>query len=128
MVVTAVSYATRPGDTAQPMRSAASFTCQQPFPVRLEPQRWGRRVSDKTQVHNVAIELTVLLGRCRMPMQRLLRMGRGSVIPLCLGEDDQVWILAAGHPIPRGEITLHDDRLFVTVTEPADVHEFNAAG
>jgi len=85
-------------------------------------------VSDKTQVHNVAIELTVLLGRCQMPMQHLLRMGRGSVIPLDLKEDDEVWILAAGHPVARGEITVHDDRVFITVTEPADVHEFNAAG
>jgi flagellar motor switch protein FliN/FliY len=85
-------------------------------------------VSDKTQVHNVAVELTVLLGRCQMSIQHLLRMGRGSVIPLDINEDDQIWILAAGHPVARGEITVQGDRLFVTVTEAADVHEFKAAG
>ncbi|MFO1016278.1 MAG: FliM/FliN family flagellar motor switch protein [Hyphomonadaceae bacterium] len=84
-------------------------------------------MSDKSQVHRVEIELSVVLGRCQMPMQHLLRMGRGAVIPLDTKESDQLWILAAGHPIARGEITIQGDRLCITVTEPADVHEFNAA-
>lgn len=83
-------------------------------------------MSEKTQVHSVQVELAVVLGRCRMPMQQLLRMGRGAVIPLDTRELDQLWILAANHPIARGEITIQGDRLCITVTEPADVHEFNA--
>ena len=84
-------------------------------------------MSSKTQVHHVDVELAVLLGRSRMPMQQLLRIGRGAVIPLDTKETDQLWILAAGHPIARGEITIQGDRLCITITEPADVHEFNAA-
>jgi flagellar motor switch protein FliN len=84
-------------------------------------------MSEKTQVHHVDVQLSVVLGRCHMPMQHLLRMGRGAVIPLDTKESDQLWILAAGHPIARGEITIQGDRLCITVTEPADVHEFNAA-
>ncbi|MDZ4691935.1 FliM/FliN family flagellar motor switch protein [Terricaulis sp.] len=84
-------------------------------------------MSDRSQVHRVDIELSVVLGRCQMPMQQLLRMGRGAVIPLDTKESDQLWILAAGHPIARGEITIQGERLCITVTEAADVHEFNAA-
>ena len=84
-------------------------------------------MSDKTQVHSVDVEISVLLGRCRMPMQQLLRMGRGAVIPLDTKESDELWILAANHPIARGEITIQGDRLCITVTADADVHEFNAA-
>jgi flagellar motor switch protein FliN/FliY len=84
-------------------------------------------VSDRTQVHRVDIELSVVLGRSKMPMHHLLKMGRGAVIPLDTKESDQLWILANGHPIARGEITIQGDRLCITVTEPADVHEFNAA-
>jgi flagellar motor switch protein FliN/FliY len=76
---------------------------------------------------NVSVELSVLLGRCRMPMSNLLRMGRGAVIPLDTHEQDALWVLAAGHPIARGEITIQGDRLCITITEDADVHEFNAA-
>ena len=84
-------------------------------------------MSQKTQVHHVQVELSVVLGRCHMPMQQLLRMGRGAVIPLDTKETDELWILANGYPIARGEITIQGDRLCITVTEPADVHEFNAA-
>ena len=84
-------------------------------------------MSENTQVHRVDIELAVVLGRCQMPMHQLLRMGRGAVIPLDTRESDQLWILANGHPIARGEITIQGDRLCITVTESADVHEFNAA-
>ena len=88
---------------------------------------WKAFVFEKTQVQNVGIEVAVLLGRSKMPMQQLLRMGRGAVIPLDTHENDELWILAAGYPIARGEITIKGDRLCITVTEPADVHEFNAS-
>lgn len=84
-------------------------------------------MSEKSQVHHVDIELAVVLGRSKMPMHHLLKMGRGAVIPLDTKESDQLWILANGHPIARGEITIQGERLCITVTEPADVHEFNAA-
>ncbi len=84
-------------------------------------------MSDRTQVHRVDIELSVVLGRSKMPMHHLLKMGRGAVIQLDTKESDQLWILANGHPIARCEITIQGDRLCITVTEPADVHEFNAA-
>jgi flagellar motor switch protein FliN/FliY len=84
-------------------------------------------LTQRSQVHNVIIELSVLLGRSKMPMQQLLRMGRGAVIPLDTKETDQLWILANGHPIARGEITIQGDRLCITVTEAADVPEFHAA-
>ncbi|MDZ4776175.1 MAG: FliM/FliN family flagellar motor switch protein [Alphaproteobacteria bacterium] len=81
----------------------------------------------KSQVHNIDIELTVILGRCQLPMHQLLKMGRGAIIPLGAGESEQVWILANNHPIARGDIVIAGDRLTVVVTEPADVHAFNAA-
>jgi flagellar motor switch protein FliN/FliY len=80
----------------------------------------------KTQVQNVKVELTVIVGRSTLPMHQLLRMGRGAVIPLDVRIDDEVWILANGHPIARGEITLNGDRMAVTITSPANYHDFIA--
>lgn len=82
----------------------------------------------QTQVQQVKVEITVLLGRSRLPMHQLLRMGRGSQIQLDQGEHDPVWILANGHPIARGEITVIGDRVTVMVIDKADVHEFYAVG
>jgi flagellar motor switch protein FliN/FliY len=82
---------------------------------------------DRTQVHAVKVELSVLLGRSALPMHQLLRMGRGAVIPLDTTEGAELWILANNHPIARGEATIRGDRLCITITRPADVNEYFAA-
>ena len=78
------------------------------------------------QVASVKVEISVVLGRSNIPMQQLLRMGRGAVIPLDAGEKDEVWILANNHPIARGEISISDDRIAIIVTGPADVYDYMA--
>ncbi len=80
------------------------------------------------QVAHVDVEISVILGRCQLPMQQLLRMGRGAVIPLDTAEGDQVWILANNHPIARGEIAIQGDRVAVEIVGAADVHDFRAGG
>ncbi len=81
-----------------------------------------------SQVQAVDVEISVVLGRSVLPMQQLLRMGRGAVIPLDAREHDEVWILANNHPVARGEIQINDDRISISVTRAADVHDFMAGG
>ena len=79
-----------------------------------------------SQVKAVNVEISVVLGRSTLPMQQLLRMGRGAVIPLDAKASDEVWILANNHPIARGEIQINDDRIAIAVTREADVYDFMA--
>ena len=76
------------------------------------------------QVEQIEIEISVVLGRSTIPMQRLLRMGRGAVIELDASNEDEVWILANNYPIARGEIVIQGDRIAVSVTDQADVLDF----
>ena len=80
------------------------------------------------QVNEVNVEISVLLGRSTLPMQQLLRMGRGAVIPLDAGVNEEVWILANNHPVARGEIQINEDRISIAVTRAADVYDFMAGG
>jgi flagellar motor switch protein FliN/FliY len=80
------------------------------------------------QVNEVNVEISVVLGRSTLPMQQLLRMGRGAVIPLDAGVNDEVWILANNHPVARGEIQINDDRISIAVTRAADVYDYMAGG
>jgi len=80
------------------------------------------------QVNSVNVEISVVLGRSSLPMQQLLRMGRGAVIPLDAGVNDEVWILANNHPVARGEIQINEDRISIAVTRAADVYDFMAGG
>lgn len=68
-------------------------------------------------VGSVKVEISVVLGKAKLPMQQLLRMGRGAVIELDSKQDEQVWILANNKPIARGEIVLQGDKIGVSVTD-----------
>jgi flagellar motor switch protein FliN/FliY len=79
-----------------------------------------------SQVQQVNVEISVVLGRSILPMQQLLRMGRGAVIPLDAREHDEVWILANNHPVARGEIQISDEKIAISVTRVANVYDFMA--
>ena len=80
------------------------------------------------QVDAVNVEISVVLGRSILPMQQLLRMGRGAVIPLDAKANDEVWILANNHPVARGEIQINEDKICIAVTREASVYDFMAGG
>ncbi len=82
----------------------------------------------KNQVDEVQVEISIVLGRSVVPMQQLLRMGRGAVIALDAGANDEVWILANNPPVARGEIQINNDKIAIAVTRPADVFDFMARG
>ena len=82
----------------------------------------------RNQVDAVNVEISVVLGRSVVPMSQLLRMGRGAVITLDAGANDEVWILANNHPVARGEIQINEEKISVAVTGPADVYDFLAGG
>ena len=70
-----------------------------------------------SQVGSVPVEISVLLGRSVLPMQQLLRMGRGAVIELDTHQDDPVTILANDKPVAKGEIQIQGDKIAVSVVE-----------
>jgi len=81
-----------------------------------------------SQVEAVNVEISVVLGRASLPMQQLLRMGRGAVIPLDATVNEEVWILANNHPVARGEIQISDDKIAIAVTREANVFDYMAGG
>jgi len=70
-----------------------------------------------SSVESVKVDISVVVGRAKLPMQQLLRMGRGAVIELDAKQTDQVLVLANNKPVARGEIVVQGERIGVTVTE-----------
>lgn len=66
---------------------------------------------------DLKVNLSIVLGRNKMPVHMLLRMGRGAVIELEATEQDMVEILANDHPIARGQIVVTGTRIAIEVTE-----------
>lgn len=76
-----------------------------------------------SNVDNVKVEISVVLGRSVIPMHQLLRMGRGAVIELDTHQDDLVMVLANDKPVARGEIEIHGEKISVSVVELLSRHE-----
>ena len=70
-----------------------------------------------SSLHNVKVEISVVLGQSVIPMHQLLRMGRGAVIELNTNQDDPVTILANNLPVAKGEIIIEGDRITVSIIE-----------
>jgi len=70
-----------------------------------------------SNIDNIKVEISVVLGRSVIPMHQLLRMGRGAVIELDSRQDDPVLILANDKAVAKGEIIIHGDKIAVSVTE-----------
>jgi flagellar motor switch protein FliN/FliY len=65
----------------------------------------------------VGVDISIVLGRSRMPIHQLLRMGRGAVIALDSAEGDEVEILANDMPIARGNVVVNGAVITVEVKE-----------
>jgi flagellar motor switch protein FliN/FliY len=94
----------------------------------LNAKRRRVRVRGVSQIKAVNVEISVVLGRSTLPMQQLLRMGRGAVIPLDAKATDEVWILANNHPVARGEIQINEEKISIAVTRAANVYDYMAGG
>jgi len=70
-----------------------------------------------TGLDNVSVDISIVLGRSRMPIHQLLRMGRGAVITLDSAEGDEVEILANDLPIARGIVVVNGTLNTVEVKE-----------
>lgn len=70
-----------------------------------------------TFLNNIQIELSVVLGRSKMQVHQLLRLGRGAIIELDTNEDGLVDILANNQIVARGEILVNDEHISIKITE-----------
>jgi flagellar motor switch protein FliN/FliY len=74
-------------------------------------------------VNNVSVELSVVLGRSKMAINQLLKMGRGAVIELDTTVNDPALILANDRVIARGEVMIVDDHIAITITDTVGINE-----
>ena len=63
----------------------------------------------------VSLNIAVVLGSTAMPVHQVLRLGRGAVIELDAGENDEVRILANDFPVAKGAVVVSGNRIAVEV-------------
>lgn len=68
-------------------------------------------------VYDVPVQLSAVLGKVSMPVAQLLRLGRGSVVELDRKVGEPVDVYVNNRLVARGEVTIVDDHLGITMTE-----------
>jgi len=67
------------------------------------------------KLDDVAVDIAVVLGTTSMPVNQVLRLGRGAIIELDASEDDDVHILANNLPVAQGTVVVSGNRIAVEV-------------
>ncbi len=68
-------------------------------------------------VYDIPVQVAAVLGRTTMPVNQLLKLGRGAVIELDRKVGEPVDIFVNNRLVARGEVMVVDDHLGVTMTE-----------
>ncbi len=72
--------------------------------------------SNLESLMHIPLEVSVELGRVKLPLHSIVRIGRGTVLPMQKEADSQVDILANGSIFARGEVVKADGKLGVRIT------------
>ncbi len=77
----------------------------------------GRSAADLEAVFDVPVQVSAVLGRARMEVGDLLKLGPGTVLELDRKVGEAIDIYVNNRLVARGEVVLVEDKLGVTMTE-----------
>jgi flagellar motor switch protein FliN/FliY len=76
-----------------------------------------RGAADLEAVFDVPVQVSAVLGRARMEVGDLLKLGPGTVLELDRKVGEAIDIYVNNRLVARGEVVLVEDKLGVTMTE-----------
>lgn len=81
------------------------------------PEDGPRTTADLEPVFDVPVRVSAVLGRARMEVSQLLRLGRGAIIELDRTAGEAIDIYVNNRLVARGELVVVENRLGITMTE-----------
>lgn len=100
--------------TVQPVQFAA---------FDVNSQTSGEENQNLDLLMDVKLQLTVELGRCELPIKKVLELTRGSIIELDKVAGEPVALFANGKHVANGEVVVIDDNFGLRVTNISDPEE-----
>ncbi len=83
----------------------------------VENEAAGITADRLNAVYDIPVQLAAVLGKTSMPVNQLLRLGRGAVVELDRKVGEPIDIYVNNRLIARGEVLVVDDHLGITMTE-----------
>jgi flagellar motor switch protein FliN/FliY len=87
------------------------------FAAASDQEMSGHGAADLEAVFDVPVKVSAVLGRARMEVGELLKLGPGAVLELDRKVGEAIDIYVNNRLVARGEVVLVEDKLGVTMTE-----------
>lgn len=77
----------------------------------------GTTQNDLDMILDIPVQLTVELGRTKMPIKNLLQLAQGSVVELSAMAGEPLDVMINGFLIAQGEVVVVNDKLGIRLTD-----------
>ena len=105
-------------EVASEVRPAAESVAPAQFPS-LQPGPSGLTGTghDLNMILDIPVQLTVELGRTRIPIKHILQLAQGSVVELETLAGEPMDVLVNGYLIAQGEVVVVNDKFGIRLTD-----------
>ena len=98
--------------------TGAAFESGGPLPGEaLRPQANSPATNDISMVLDIPVQLSVELGRTRVPIKYILQLAQGSVVELDALAGEPMDVLVNGFLIAQGEVVVVNDKFGIRLTD-----------
>jgi len=101
-------------EVAQPAETVAPATFANFAPTGSGAQGAG---NDINMILDIPVQLTVELGRTRIPIKHILQLAQGSVVELDALAGEPMDVLVNGYLIAQGEVVVVNDKFGIRLTD-----------
>jgi len=105
------------GKVPLPNLEAGAAPVEAPPPAAEPEGSTSRSAADLEAVFDVPVQVSAVLGRARMDIGDLLKLGPGTVLELDRKVGEAIDIYVNNRLVARGEVVLVEEKLGVTMTE-----------
>ena len=85
--------------------------------ANFTPTTSGGPTGDINMILDIPVQLTVELGRTRIPIKHILQLAQGSVVELEAMAGEPMDVLVNGFLIAQGEVVVVNDKLGIRLTD-----------
>jgi flagellar motor switch protein FliN len=103
-------------ETATELHDAADQVSPASF-ANFQPTPGGMAGNDINMILDIPVQLTVELGRTRIPIKNILQLAQGSVVELEALAGEPMDVLVNGYLIAQGEVVVVNDKFGIRLTD-----------
>ena len=106
----------KPAEVASEVRAPTESVSPASF-SKFAPTGMGAAGNDINMILDIPVQLTVELGRTRIPIKHILQQAQGSVVELETLAGEPMDVLVNGYLIAQGEVVVVNDKFGIRLTD-----------